>query len=228
MPKPNWMYLTCEECWKVFYRDKSHIRKRYFCSPECLSKSRNKKYQPWTKYWHLTIIWFVEWVKKHWFRVLECECDCWNKTEVTTWMWGIIKSCWCRRWFVHWKSRTPEYSSWNWMYNRCNWEEDPAYKWYWGRGIKVLYKDFEEFYNDVWPRPWPWYSIDRIDANWNYEPWNCRWATTKEQANNTRKNVWFKMWEEIHTVSERADILKVSHTRAKKYLLKHWERIFKY
>lgn len=226
MPKKNWEYLTCERCWKEFYRDKAHMKKRYFCSPECVTKSRNAKYQPWTKYAYLTIEWFVEWVKYHWWRVLRCRCCCWKEMQVPTWLRWTTKSCWCMKNKTHWMSYSNEYHSRNSMNKRCYCENDPSYKHYWARGIKVLYKSFEEFSNDVWPKPWPEYSIDRIDVNWNYEPWNCRWATSKEQANNTRNNAWYKIGDETHTISEWSDIFGYKYNKMRNYLIKNWERTF--
>ena len=218
--------LICERCWKEFYRDKAHMKKRYFCSPECVTKSRNAKYQPWTKYAYLTIEWFVEWVKYHWWRVLRCRCCCWKEMQVPTWLRWTTKSCWCMKNKTHWMSYSNEYHSRNSMNKRCYCENDPSYKHYWARGIKVLYKSFEEFSNDVWPKPWPEYSIDRIDVNWNYEPWNCRWATSKEQANNTRNNAWYKIGDETHTISEWSDIFGYKYNKMRNYLIKNWERTF--
>lgn len=86
------------------------------------------------------------------------------------------------------KNRTPEYRAWNNMRQRCLNSEHPDFKDYGGRGISIssTYDNFEEFLNDIGPKPGPNYSLDRIDNNWDYEPGNCRWATGTQQQLNKR------------------------------------------
>ena len=76
---------------------------------------------------------------------------------------------------------------WRQIIQRCTNPKRKDYKNYGGRGIKVLYKDFDEFIKDVGERPTPKHSIDRIFNDGNYEPGNCKWSTAKEQADNRRK-----------------------------------------
>src|ERR1700728_3491062 len=50
--------------------------------------------------------------------------------------------------------------------------------------IPFLFKNFEEFYAELGPRPSPGHSVDRKSSNGPYGPSNVRWATRLEQAAN--------------------------------------------
>lgn len=98
------------------------------------------------------------------------------------------------------------YGIWKAMKTRCYNPNFAAYARYGGRGITVCDEWCEDFpafrewalthgYDDT-------LTIDRIDTDKGYSPDNCRWATYKSQANNTRRNVVIKINGEAGTVAE--------------------------
>lgn len=145
----------------------------------------------------------------------ECMCDCGNTTFVSApnLRSGGTKSCGeCTR---HNLSNTRIYRIYNGMKQRCLNPNNPDYKHYGERGVKICQEwmdDFMSFY--IWSMKNGYkdeLSIDRINVDGNYEPNNCRWATAKEQSNNTRSNRKVLYNGEEHTIAEWADILNLDY-----------------
>lgn len=113
---------------------------------------------------------------------------------------------------THGQSKTPIYKVWASMIARCTNATNPAYGNYGGRGILVCERwlMFENFIADMGQRPSDKHSIDRIDNNGNYEPKNCRWATKKEQCNNTRSNRVLVLDGKAKTMTQWAEELGLS------------------
>jgi len=74
---------------------------------------------------------------------------------------------------------------------RCTNKNNPQYKNYGDRGIKMVWINFRDFYNDMFPSYKKGLTLDRIDNNGNYCKKNCRWVDRNTQNRNKRNNIKF-------------------------------------
>lgn len=105
------------------------------------------------------------------------------------------------------------YSTWFAMIGRCENQNHINYKYYGGRGIKVCdewhdFWKFVEWSDSVGGRP-KGYTIDRINNDGNYEPFNCRWADRKTQDSNKSSNTLIEYNGVSKTVTEWAKELNM-------------------
>ncbi len=95
---------------------------------------------------------------------------------------------------------------------------------YGGRGITVCkrWDDFKSFLEDMGERPSLAYKIERIDNDGNYEPSNCKWATHKEQMNNTRRNHILEWQGKRMNVGQWAEELGINYVTLATRVQRGW------
>lgn len=154
----------------------------------------------------------------------ECKCECGKTTHADggNIVKGHTRSCGClarsnnlRHGACLNRVNSPEYAIWRGIIARCTNPHVKAYKHYGGRGIKLCagWWSFERFAADMGKRP-PSLSIDRQNNDGHYScgkceecvhsgwPMNCLWATSKEQANNSRRTRIITVGTETKTLAD--------------------------
>lgn len=118
---------------------------------------------------------------------------------------------------THGKSNCRTQSSYTEMKRRCNNPKRPNYHLYGGRGIRVcdrwingdgVITGYHCFLNDMGECP-DGFSIERINVNGNYEPSNCKWASSREQGSNRRHTPRFMYKGKMTALSYIADDIGV-------------------
>lgn len=144
-----------------------------------------------------TLGWQFE-IGANWFVVCRCECGTICVARAADIKRGFMLSCGCRRRAVtaingrlhsttHNHRNTRLYGIWRGIKKRCLLDR-PSYSRYHGSGISVcdewlMFEPFLEWSNSHGYDETK--TIDRFpNRRGNYEPGNCRWATTLEQQRN--------------------------------------------
>lgn len=158
-----------------------------------------------------------------------CVCACGTEAVVSTSHLTGGNSTQCRTCSVstHGASRKgphqQTYFIWRGLRNRCMSPSNAAFKRYGARGITVCERwldSFELFLEDMGPKP-KGRSLDRIDNDGPYSKENCRWATSKEQSENSSRTIWITFNGERRTLTSWARYLEIPRSsldnRVKKF-----------
>jgi hypothetical protein len=106
--------------------------------------------------------------------------------------WRAAHPGYDREYVRRWYTANPEYFAWKGARQRTTNPRAPQWKNYGARGITMAPEwlaSFEAFLAHIGPRPGPEYSLDRIDNDGPYAPFNVRWSTRSQQERNKRPRV---------------------------------------
>lgn len=171
------------------------------------------------------------WANTQWL----CKCECGKTTIVRadSLKNGKTKSCGCilskttkKRFTIHGMYASRIYNCWKAMKHRCYLKSNAKYALYGARGIIVCEEwknNFKAFYDWAITNGYSDnLTLDRIDSNGNYEPSNCRWATSIEQNNNTKRNHFVTYNNQTRTIAEWARLLNMNYSTLMARLCKGW------
>ena len=167
-----------------------------------------------------------------------CRCDCLKRTERIV-LGGSLKSgkstsCGCvhkeqmmgnKLGTKHGQRHTKLYEVWLSMKQRCSNPKSQYYRLYGGKGVTVCkeWKNFVSFYEWAISNGYKdGLTIERKDSTKGYNPYNCKWATKKEQANNTERNHYITYNGETHTMAQWAEITGMTYETIRKRIKRGW------
>jgi hypothetical protein len=111
------------------------------------------------------------------------------------------------------------------MKARCYNPNVESFTRYGGRGIKVCEEwrtSFVAFREWSFANGWDSaLTLDRINNDGDYEPSNCRWTDRKEQANNTRRNIFVMLRGESVPFVEACERIGWSSSGVRKRIYRH-------
>lgn len=229
-------YWECKcKCGNVVTVRKDHLINHRIQSCGCLARDVNSKIHSidltGKKFGRLTVLGLSEKKGSHGEKLWKCECSCEDHTiiEVITSnpTRGNTTSCGCyhreRTSEPHLKWKTPDEQRISTIYDtmvqRCTNPNHTQFEYWGGRGIYIC----DEWRNNKasfveWAKSngyRPGLTIDRIDVDGPYAPWNCRWADEITQANNKRNNFIIVVDGVSHTLAEWARLANVNYDHLK-------------
>lgn len=157
-----------------------------------------------------------------------CKCDCGVEREIfqDQLVAGRARSCGTckenqrRAATVHGATAggkpTAEFRIWKGIKERCTNAASKSYPRYGGRGIRICDRwaqSFQNFVDDVGPRPTMRHSLDRYpENNGHYEPGNVRWTTPKQQSANRQNSRLLTIDGETRPLYDWAPVLGISRS----------------
>jgi hypothetical protein len=112
------------------------------------------------------------------------------------------------------------------MHDRCRNPRSTYYESYGGRGIRVCerWQAFEAFYADMGERPLG-KSLERLDNDGPYAPWNCEWGTRAQQARNKRNNRLLTYMGKTQCLAAWAEELNLNRNTLRTRVSRGWSDV---
>lgn len=148
-------------------------------------------------------------------RLVLCNCLCGGNRICLAkeFLNGHVFTCGCIKPAnkTHGLTKSPLYTVWMGMRNRCQQKSQPSYKDYGARGIMVCKKwdtNFLTFYNWAINNGWQkGLQLDRRKNDGNYSPSNCRFVTPIINASNKRGSIRITYKGKTRSVREWSELL---------------------